>query len=57
MPSILERKVNDMRKISTHKISKHLHGTFAEFFGSTAYITFGCENRVYKAVRSERGTL
>jgi hypothetical protein len=46
-----------MKKIGTHRISKHLHGTFAEFFGSTAYITLGCENRVYKAVRSERGIL
>ena len=26
-----------MKKISTHKISKHLHGTFAEFFGATTY--------------------
>ena len=26
-----------MKKLSTHKISKYLHGTFAEYFGSTVY--------------------
>jgi len=26
-----------MRKINTHKISKYMHGTFAEFFGRTTY--------------------
>ena len=26
-----------MKKIDTHKISKYMHGTFAEFFGRTTY--------------------
>ena len=26
-----------MKKLSTHKISKYIHGTFAEYFGSTIY--------------------
>ena len=26
-----------MKKIETHRLSKYLHGTFAEYFGSTVY--------------------
>lgn len=26
-----------MKILSSHKISKYLHGTFAEYFGSTVY--------------------